>query len=163
MTSVAAGEHVPQVILDHQSPHVIHLEREQCMASLVLKMSVSLDGYVASADGSSDWVAAGRSPDGAGGTLETVSNAGTHLIGAATYARWAGFWPGAAGPFAQPMNEIPKVAFSDSLASADWGPRRRSPRRAGRRRQAPQAGAPRRVPTRPGRRTVRALAGRRSA
>ena len=29
------------------------------MASLVLKMSVSLDGYVAPADGSSDWVAAG--------------------------------------------------------------------------------------------------------
>ncbi len=92
------------------------------MASLVLKMSVSLDGYVAPADGSSDWVAAGRSDDGARWTLETVSNAGMHLIGAATYARWAGFWPGAAGPFAQPMNEIPKVVFSDSLASADWGP-----------------------------------------
>ena len=29
------------------------------MASLVLKMSVSLDGYVASADGRSDWEAAG--------------------------------------------------------------------------------------------------------
>jgi dihydrofolate reductase len=92
------------------------------MASLVLKMSVSLDGYVASADGSSDWVAAGRSPDGAEWVLDTVSNAGTHLIGAATYAMWAGFWPGAAGPFAQPMNEIPKVVFSDSLASAEWGP-----------------------------------------
>lgn len=25
------------------------------------------------------------------------------------------------GPFAKPMNEIPKVVFSDSLASADWG------------------------------------------
>ena len=35
------------------------------MASLVLKMSVSLDGYVAPADGSTDWVAAGRSDDGA--------------------------------------------------------------------------------------------------
>ncbi len=72
------------------------------MASLVLKMFVSLDGYVASADGSSDWVAAGRSPDGAEWVLDTVSNAGTHLIGAATYAMWAGFWPGAVGPFAQP-------------------------------------------------------------
>jgi RibD C-terminal domain len=92
------------------------------MASLVLKMSVSLDGYVAPADGSSDWVAAGRSDDGARWTLETGSNAGTHLIGAATYTRWAGFWPGAAGPFAQPVNEIPKVVFSDSLTSADWGP-----------------------------------------
>ncbi len=90
------------------------------MASLVLKMSVSLDGYVAPPDGSSDWATAGRSQDGAAWTLETVSNAGTHLIGAATYAGWAKFWPGASGPFAKPMNEIPKVVFSNSLASADW-------------------------------------------
>ena len=59
------------------------------MASLVLKMSVSLDGYVAPTDGSTDWATAGRSEDGAAWTLETVSNADTHLIGAATYARWA--------------------------------------------------------------------------
>jgi dihydrofolate reductase len=65
------------------------------MASLVLKMSVSLDGYVASADGSNDWIAAGRSPDGAEWVLDTVSNAGAHLIGATTYAEWAAFWPGA--------------------------------------------------------------------
>jgi len=90
------------------------------MASLVLKMSVSLDGFVAPLDGSSDWVAAGRSEDGASWTLETLSNAGAHLIGATTYAGWAGFWPGAAGPFAKPMNQIPKVVFSGSLTSADW-------------------------------------------
>jgi len=90
------------------------------MASLVLKMSVSLDGFVAPPDGSSDWVAAGRSPDGASWTVETLSNAGAHLVGAGTYAAWADFWPGAAGPFAKPMNEIPKIVFSDSLASAGW-------------------------------------------
>jgi dihydrofolate reductase len=90
------------------------------MASLVLKMSVSLDGYVAPIDGSTGWVAAGRSDDAARWTLETVSNAGAHLVGAATYTAWAGYWPGAPGPFAKPMNEIPKVVFSDSLASADW-------------------------------------------
>jgi dihydrofolate reductase len=90
------------------------------MAALVLKMSVLLDGYVAPPDGSSDWVTAGRSEDGAAWTLETVSNAGTHVIGAATYARWATFWPGATGAFAKPMNDIPKVVFSNSLASADW-------------------------------------------
>lgn len=92
------------------------------MASLVLKMSVSLDGYIAAADGSSGWEAAGRSEDGARWVLETVSNAETHLIGAATYTRWARFWPRAAGPFAQPMNKIPKIVFSNSLTSADWGP-----------------------------------------
>jgi dihydrofolate reductase len=90
------------------------------MASLVLKMSVSLDGYVASVDGSTDWVAAGRSEDGARWTVDTLSNAGAHLMGAATYAGWAGYWPDAPGPFARPMNEIPKVVFSNSLASADW-------------------------------------------
>lgn len=90
------------------------------MASLVLKMSVSLDGYVAPSDGSAGWEAAGRSPDGAGWVLETVSNASAHLMGAATYARWSGFWPSATGPFAKPMNDIPKVVFSSSLKSADW-------------------------------------------
>jgi dihydrofolate reductase len=93
---------------------------KQRMTSLVLKMSVSLDGYVAPVDGSTDWIAAGGSRDGLGWNVETVSNAGAHLIGAATYAGWAGYWPGASGPFAKAMNEIPKVVFSNSLASADW-------------------------------------------
>ena len=91
------------------------------MASLVLKMSVSLDGYVAPPDGSTGWIAAGGSADGFSWTVETVSNAAAHLVGAATYSAWAGYWPSASGPFARSMNEIPKVVFSDSLASADWG------------------------------------------
>jgi dihydrofolate reductase len=96
-------------------------ERKQRMASLILKMSVSLDGYVASLDGSTGWLAAGRSDDSTSWVLETVSNASAHLIGAATYAEWAGYWPTASGPFATAMNEIPKVVFSNSLTSADWG------------------------------------------
>jgi dihydrofolate reductase len=90
------------------------------MPPLVLKMSVSLDGYIAPPDGSPDWATAGRCPDGASWTLETVSNASTHLIGAATYTEWAEFWPNAPGPFAKPMNDIPKVVFSNSLKSAGW-------------------------------------------
>src|SRR4029450_680035 len=91
------------------------------MALLVLKMSVSLDGYVAPSDGSTDWIAAGRSDDGASWTAETLSNAGADLMSATTYGGGAAYWPGASGPFAKPMNEIPKVVFSDSLASANWG------------------------------------------
>ena len=41
-------------------------------------------------------------------------------MGAVTYAGWAAYWPGASGLFAKPMNEIPKVVFSNSLTSADW-------------------------------------------
>jgi dihydrofolate reductase len=95
--------------------------RKPPMASLVLKMSVSLDGYIAPTDGSTNWVAAGRSDDGASWNVETLSFANAHLVGAATYAGWATFWPSASGPFAKPMNEIPKVVFSNSLTSADWG------------------------------------------
>jgi dihydrofolate reductase len=91
------------------------------MTALVLKMSVSLDGYVAPADGSSGWIAAGGSDDALGWSVETVSNAGAHLMGAATYAAMAAYWPGDSGPFARPMNEIPKVVFSGSLTSAGWG------------------------------------------
>jgi dihydrofolate reductase len=91
------------------------------MAALILKMSVSLDGYIAPPDGSTDWIAAGRSADGLTWSVETVGAAAAHLVGAATYTAWSGFWPGAAGPFARAMNEIPKVVFSDSLTSADWG------------------------------------------
>jgi dihydrofolate reductase len=41
-------------------------------------------------------------------------------MGAATYAVMAAHWPSAPGPFAKPMNEIPKVVFSRTLAEATW-------------------------------------------
>lgn len=90
------------------------------MAFLVLKMSVSLDGFIASADGNEEWATAGRSDDGRDWTLDTVSNTSAHLMGAPTYTDWSTFWPDAPGPFTKPMNEIPKIVFSNSLTSADW-------------------------------------------
>jgi riboflavin biosynthesis pyrimidine reductase len=57
------------------------------MSALVLKMSVSLDGYVAPADGSTGWIAGGGSDD-APVTIEplstTVVNGGAvaHLFAA---------------------------------------------------------------------------------
>ena len=91
------------------------------MASLILKMSVSIDGYVAPPDGNGGWKLAGRSDDARDWVVETVKDAGAHLVGATTYAEWAAYWPSASGPFAEPMNKIPKVVFSNSLRSADWG------------------------------------------
>lgn len=91
------------------------------VASLVLKMSISLDGFIAAPDGSGDWIAAGRSEDGLRWTVETVSNATAHLMGSVTYAVGAAHWPNDSGPFARPMNDIPKVVFSNSLTSTEWG------------------------------------------
>ncbi|HEY2794683.1 MAG TPA: dihydrofolate reductase family protein [Micromonosporaceae bacterium] len=83
-------------------------------------MSVSLDGCVAPRDGSGGWIAAGGTSDALDWSVETVSRAGAHLMGAATYEAMAAHWPTDTGPFAKPMNEIPKIVFSDSLTSADW-------------------------------------------
>jgi len=83
-------------------------------------MAVSLDGFVAATDGSTGWAAVGRSDDGARWTVETLSNAGAHLMGANAYAELASYWPSASGPMAEAMNEIPKVVFSNSLGSAGW-------------------------------------------
>jgi hypothetical protein len=95
------------------------------MASLVLKMSVSLDGYVAPLDGSTDWIAAGRSDDGVSWTAEILSNAGAH---AATCTRrptprsatgWTlyGTWPagtrGHRGPAASSARAWLSVAPGD--------------------------------------------------
>ena len=130
------------------------------MASLVLKMSVSLDGYVAPTDGSTDWAAAGRSDDGASWTLETVSNASAHLMGATTYAGWAAYWPSASGPFAKPMNEIPKVVFSNSLTSADWADTTIATGDLAEAITRLKQERLRRIPARPGRGPVRPIAGR---
>ena len=92
------------------------------MASLVLKVSISLDGYVAPPDGSGAWMAAGSTADSRDWVVDTVSGAGAFLMGATAYTEMAPYWPSASGPFAQPMNELPKVVFSNSLTSADWGP-----------------------------------------
>jgi len=89
------------------------------MAALGLKMAISLDGYVEPAHEDPEWIAAGGSPDRGAWLLDTVSNAGAHLMGAETYKRWATSGrrnPGRSGG----MSDIPKVVFSNSLTSADW-------------------------------------------
>jgi dihydrofolate reductase len=37
-----------------------------------------------------------------------------------TYEEMAGFWPASTDDYAAPMNEIPKVVFSRTLAEATW-------------------------------------------
>jgi len=80
---------------------------------LVLKMSVSLDGFVAGPNGEADWVF--RSSGGADSTgwlLDTLRGAGVHIMGSGSYGDMAAFWPYSQMPVAAPMNDIPKVIFS---------------------------------------------------
>lgn len=80
---------------------------------LVLKMSVSLDGFVAGPNGEVDWIfrSSGGS-DSSAWLLDTLRGAGVHIMGSRTYYDMAAFWPYSALPIADPMNEIPKLIFS---------------------------------------------------
>jgi dihydrofolate reductase len=80
---------------------------------LVLKMSVSLDGFVAGPNGEADWIF--RSSGGADSTawvLDTLRGAGVHIMGSRSYHDMAAFWPYSEMPIAAPMNDIPKIIFS---------------------------------------------------
>ena len=84
------------------------------MRRLVLRMSMSLDGYVAGPDGELDWMMRTRSPEGAEWVEQTLWQAGAHLMGRRTYADMVGYWPTSTDRFAGPMNAVPKIVFSRS-------------------------------------------------
>jgi dihydrofolate reductase len=86
------------------------------MRDLILTMAMSLDGFVCGPEGEIDWIFNGDQ-EAIAWKVETVSNAGLHIMGSRSFKSMAGFWPNAAGPFAAPMNEIPKAVFSKSGAA----------------------------------------------
>lgn len=45
---------------------------------------------------------------------------GLHVMGRATYEDMAEFWPTSDSDYAPPMNDIPKVVFSQTLERAEW-------------------------------------------
>jgi dihydrofolate reductase len=53
-------------------------------------------------------------------SVEQLRSADMLLFGRVTYQGMAGFWSSETGEIADFMNNIPKVAFSRTLESADW-------------------------------------------
>jgi dihydrofolate reductase len=79
---------------------------------LVLKMSVSLDGFVAGPNGEADWVFRTSGDDSTEWVASTLREAGAHMMGSRSYYDMAAFWPFSDTPFTAPMNDIPKIIFS---------------------------------------------------
>lgn len=79
---------------------------------LVLKMSVSLDGFVGGPNGEVEWVFDSIDDEARSWVVETLWSAGTHLMGRRTFEDMVAYWPTSTEPYAAPMNEIPKVVFS---------------------------------------------------
>jgi dihydrofolate reductase len=88
------------------------------MRSVVLMMSVSVDGFVAGPHGH-----AGEFPEPdelKRWKLDRIRRAGTNIMGRVTYEEMASHWPSSTDDYAAPMNEIPKVVFSNTLDRATW-------------------------------------------
>jgi dihydrofolate reductase len=83
------------------------------MRKLILKMSVSVDGFVAGPNGEIDWLFKTPSdPSAEQWLVDTLWNAGAHLMGRRTFNDMKAYWPTSASPLAAPMNDIPKIVFS---------------------------------------------------
>jgi dihydrofolate reductase len=92
------------------------------MRPLILKMDISLDGYVGTTDGDVQWAIDDFGDPALGEwMLEGLWDAGTHLMGRGAYDDMAPYWPTSTDVYAAPMNEIPKVVFSRTLTDPEWG------------------------------------------
>lgn len=79
------------------------------MRKLIMKMSVSVDGFVSSADGAKDWVFKTGDEESLAWSVGQIRQAGLIIMGRKSFETMARYLPTATGPFAAPMNEIPKA------------------------------------------------------
>src|SRR5205085_8425283 len=89
---------------------------------VVLKMVMSLDGFVTSPDGTHEWMFEFFGDDSGEWNRRALDVAGVHAMGRRSYEIMGPHWAASEGPIATAMNEKPKAVFSRTLTQADWGP-----------------------------------------
>ena len=82
------------------------------MRKLILKMSMSVDGFVGGSKSEVDWIFATMDEGAVDWTMKNIWQAGAHIMGSRTFHDMASYWPSSNEVYAAPMNEIPKVVFS---------------------------------------------------
>ena len=82
------------------------------MRKLIMKMSMSLDGFVSDMNGGNDWVFKTGDEQSLAWSVGAIREAGMILMGRKTFEKIGPYWQTATGPFAAPMNEIPKAVFT---------------------------------------------------
>ena len=75
-------------------------------------MSVSVDGFVCGPNGEIDWIFKSSDETSTAWAVGLFRTAGLHIMGSKTFQDMASYWPTDTGPFAPPMNEIPKALFT---------------------------------------------------
>ncbi|PUZ28662.1 dihydrofolate reductase [Chitinophaga parva] len=82
------------------------------MRKLIMKMSMSIDGFVAGPNGEHDWVFRNSDEQSRAWSAASFNEAGIIIMGRKSFESMAPYWPTATGPFAAPMNTIPKALFT---------------------------------------------------
>jgi len=78
---------------------------------LILKMAISIDGFVSDLDGQNSWMF-GADQEAKAWGVETIWNASLHIMGSRSFQAMAAYWQTSTDVFAPPMNQIPKAVFS---------------------------------------------------
>jgi dihydrofolate reductase len=81
---------------------------------LILKMSMSVDGFVGTPEGAVAPLVALNDEASTAWTMAAISGASAHLMGSRTFRDMAAWWPTSTEAFAEPMNSVPKVVFTRS-------------------------------------------------
>ena len=81
------------------------------MRELILKMAMSVDGFVSDLDGRNTWMF-GADDEAKAWAVDYIGNASLHIMGSRSFDAMAGYWPTSTDVFAPPMNQIPKAVFS---------------------------------------------------
>src|ERR1044072_6334800 len=89
---------------------------------VVLKMVMSLDGFVTSPDGTHEWMFEWFGDDSGRWNRRALDEAGVHAMVRLSYEIMGPNWVTSEGPIATAMNEKPKAVFSHTLEKAEWGP-----------------------------------------
>jgi dihydrofolate reductase len=94
---------------------------EECVRKLMLKMSISMDGFCADSEpnGPQKWLFDTADDESNAWELSFLANAGYHAMGHNTYRVMAGYWPVSRDTFSALMNSIPKLIFTRKGLDAD--------------------------------------------
>ena len=96
------------------------------MGKLVVTEFVSIDGVFEDPGGSESYEHGGwtfeydRGDEGNGFKLDELTESDVQLLGRVTYEGFAEAWPSRDGPFADKLNNDPKVVVSTTLKDPSW-------------------------------------------
>ncbi|HLX91542.1 MAG TPA: dihydrofolate reductase family protein [Puia sp.] len=82
------------------------------MRKLLMKMSMSVDGFVSGPHGETDWVFKTGDEASKAWAVRQSWDAGLIIMGRKSFEMMAPYWPTSSDAFAAPMNEIPKAVFT---------------------------------------------------